>query len=98
MPVKSYDIQNDPLMAPSISKLILLHDFKIDFSIRILVFSLHLAHGLPCGLFPSVFVTAFLQHLVVSSVLGSLHFVFNQVQSTFFAERESLTLSQVEFL
>jgi hypothetical protein len=48
-------------MAPSLSKLILFHNFKIHFYIRILIFSILLAHGLPCGLFPSVFVTASMQ-------------------------------------
>jgi hypothetical protein len=37
---------------------------------------------------------SFLQHLVISYVLWSLHFVLNHVQSTFFTERQSLKLSQ----
>lgn len=67
---RSYDIHRGPLMATSLRKLILFHNFTINFYIRILIFPLPLAHGLPCVLFPSVFCNCI--YAVFCSILSFL--------------------------
>jgi hypothetical protein len=54
---RSYGTHNSPSLTLSPSNMIAFPNCMINFCISILIFSL-LGHGLPCGLFPSAFLTA----------------------------------------